>query len=173
MYIIYLKRFDDGSVYVGSTKNFEERMKQHMKDANRKKYLHLPLYKKFKQCKHKNYILVKNIPTYELAIFLEEHITTNYRKHGYKVLNVLDGNKRKDGLNKNPLFNIKGENNINAKSMEYYEKTPVLRSSFKRTCKRMGWDFNNFEEIFAEWYIRPNDNTRGPKNFYKLKLKKI
>lgn len=169
MYVIYLKKFDDGSVYVGSTKNFEERMRNHKKYSKKEKYAHLPIYKKYKECKHKDFILIKNIPTYELAIFLEENITSNYRKHGYEVLNILDGRKRNDGLNNNPIFNIKGEGNISAKPMEYYEKTPVLRSSFKRTCKRMDWDFNNFEEIFAEWYIRPNDKTRRPKNFYKLK----
>lgn len=169
MYVIYVKKFIDGSVYIGSTNNFIKRMKEHSRDAKSGKNKHLPINIKLRECDYIDLVLVKNIPTLKLALFLEEEITKSYREHNYNVLNILDGRKRNDGINNNPLFNLKGEQNLKAKSKDYYETHPTLRSSFKRTCHRMDWNFDDFEEVFAEWYIRPNDNTKRKKNYYIFK----
>lgn len=48
---------------------------------------------------------------------------------------------------------------------EYYSNHSIRRGSFKRTCKRAGWDFNDFEEVFAEYFIR-KDNYKEKKYFY-------
>lgn len=166
MYVVYLKKFEDGSVYIGSTKDFKSRMRQHIKDAFNTKRTDYPIRKKIREVDFEDKILIKNIKDLSLALFLEENITLNYRRRGYNVLNILDGRKRNDGKNSNPVFNKKGEESKKANTIEYYAHNPVLRSSFKRTCKRMGWDFNSFDEVFGEWYIRPNDKTRRKKNLY-------
>lgn len=67
---------------------------------------------------------------------------------------------------------IMGRNNHKSKSFEYYESVPVIRSNFKTACKRQGWDFNDFEEIFAEWGYDVNKDQRYRKYFYKFKGEK-
>ena len=61
-----------------------------------------------------------------------------------------------------------GANGTRAKTMEYYSQNSVVRSNFKTTCRRMGWDFNDFDEVFDEWYVRPN-GKRDKKYFYIYK----
>lgn len=63
-----------------------------------------------------------------------------------------------------------GANHHNSKPKEYYETHSVPRNNFKRACKSMGWDFDDFEEVFSEWYIRPNGRKLSYYNyFYKAK----
>lgn len=50
------------------------------------------------------------------------------------------------------------------------ELTP--RSTFKTSCKHRGWSFDDFEEIFAGWYIFPNDDNHRAKRFYYVKRAK-
>lgn len=47
----------------------------------------------------------------------------------------------------------KGMEHHNTKPKEYYETHSVVKQSFKRTCKRMGWDFNSFKAIFDKYKI--------------------
>lgn len=64
---------------------------------------------------------------------------------------------------------IRGDNHGMAKSKEYYETNAVLRTHFKKVCKNRNWNFDDFEEIFAEeWYVRPN-GYRQRKFYYKEK----
>lgn len=55
---------------------------------------------------------------------------------------------------------------------EYYTKNSTFRSTFKRSCRNQGWDFNDFTEVFAEWHIG-KDNKRCKKFFYFFKKKDI
>lgn len=71
-----------------------------------------------------------------------------------------------DKLKGVPRPNTLGEKHFNAKPKEYFEETPTLRSNFKTTCKRMNWDFNEFQEVFAKFYIRPN-GEKERMYFYK------
>lgn len=62
----------------------------------------------------------------------------------------------------------KGEKNSNAKDMKYWETHSIRRANFKRTCKSMGWNFDDFDEIFVEYHIYPNEKKE--KQFcYKYK----
>ena len=63
---------------------------------------------------------------------------------------------------------ICGQNNPKAKPKSYFETNPVVRNNFKRTCMKMNWNFGDFEEVFAEWYISPN-GQRQRKYYYKEK----
>lgn len=62
----------------------------------------------------------------------------------------------------------KGANNPSAKPIEYWETHSTMRYMFKKTCKAMGWEFNDFEEVFSDWYHKPS-GKRERKFFYKLK----
>ena len=42
-----------------------------------------------------------------------------------------------------------GDKNPNAKPKEYYETHAVIKSNFKRTCKKMNWNFEDFIEIYS------------------------
>ena len=64
---------------------------------------------------------------------------------------------------------LMGKNNHKSKPFEYYESISTIRSNFKRTCNRQGWDFNDIEEIFAEWGYDINKDQRYRKYFYKFK----
>lgn len=61
-----------------------------------------------------------------------------------------------------------GSNNYSAKPKEYYATTPYYRSAFKNIiCKHQGWDFNDFEEIFAEWHWYSGRRKRKYYYIYK------
>lgn len=62
-----------------------------------------------------------------------------------------------------------GSKNPNSKPMEYYEVNAVTRGSFKRTCKAQGWDFTEFEEIFATQIINKIGCKKDKKYYYKFK----
>lgn len=64
---------------------------------------------------------------------------------------------------------LKGENNPSAKPKIYWETHSTFRYSFKKTCEVMGWDFDNFEEVFSGWYIKLS-GKRERKYFYIEKL---
>lgn len=54
----------------------------------------------------------------------------------------------KKGSN-NHMYGVKGVKNHNSKSKEYYKTKSTTRASFKRTCKRQGWNFDDFIEIYS------------------------
>lgn len=63
----------------------------------------------------------------------------------------------------------KGEKSFRAKPMEYYETNATRRDKFKRTCQRMKWNYDNFEEVDSnEIYVSPN-GTKTKKYFYIYK----
>lgn len=62
---------------------------------------------------------------------------------------------------------ISGQNHFRSKPKEYYEINSTRRNDFMRTCKRMGWEFSDFEEVFSEWHIS-SSGRRVKKYYYKL-----
>lgn len=66
---------------------------------------------------------------------------------------------------KNNHADFSGEKNPKAKPKEYFENNSTTRSHFKETCRRMNWDFEDFKEVFAEWYVKPS-GKRERKYFY-------
>lgn len=69
---------------------------------------------------------------------------------------------------KNPMFGIKGMDNPNSKDKDYYSANSTFRYHFKQTCKSKGWKFEDFQEVFAEFYTKPNGN-KEKKYFYIFK----
>lgn len=55
------------------------------------------------------------------------------------------------------------------KDIKVYETKSVFRSAFKKKVEKEGFNFSDFEEVFAEWYIVPGNNTRIRKFFYRLR----
>lgn len=60
---------------------------------------------------------------------------------------------------------MRGENHPHSHTIEYYETNSVVKSSFKRTCKTRGLDFNDFDEYFDKFHIYP-DGKRVKKFFF-------
>jgi len=48
----------------------------------------------------------------------------------------------------------------NNDNKEHYATTPTIRTGFKKVCRRKGWKFEDFEEVFAEWHIFPNTTKK-------------
>lgn len=62
----------------------------------------------------------------------------------------------------------RNENNDRyTKPKEYYSTKPTQRGSFKKICKNNKWDFNDFEEMFAEYKLR-KDGVRKDKLYYYI-----
>ena len=63
----------------------------------------------------------------------------------------------------------KGDKSFRAKSKEYYENNATRRDKFKRTCERMGWNYDNFEEVESgEAYVSPS-GSKSTKYYYIYK----
>ncbi len=62
----------------------------------------------------------------------------------------------------------KGAKSGNSKPKEFYATRPTTRSSFKNICKNQSWNFDDFIEEFATWYIYL-DNTKKRQYYYKSK----
>lgn len=62
----------------------------------------------------------------------------------------------KEMLSRQTYERMKGEKNINSYSKNYYETNATFRSIFKRTCRRRGWDFNDFEERESCFHVNKN-----------------
>lgn len=65
-----------------------------------------------------------------------------------------------------------GANNPSSKPKEYYETHSTQRGHFKTSCKRQGWNFEDFEEIFSDWFIYPNGYRKKRFNYRIKKLTK-
>lgn len=63
------------------------------------------------------------------------------------------------------------DKNPNSKPKEYFSINAVTRGSFKRTCETQGWEFEDFEEIFAIQIIDKKGLKKDKKYYYKLKDK--
>jgi len=66
---VYLISFENGEKYVGSTKNFEKRIKDHGYRKNDKKYQHMPLYKCLLECKEYTYTKLEELECDKNEIF--------------------------------------------------------------------------------------------------------
>lgn len=64
-----------------------------------------------------------------------------------------------------------GTGNINSKPLEYYKKNPVFRFDFKTTCKKQGWNFEDFEEIFSGQ--KRTGNGKSDKKYFYIYKKEL
>ena len=99
-------------------------------------------------------VLQKNIPTNEK---IYSPSTCMFISKKENLIEASSRRKYKTGIN-----------HPGAKNIKYHETKALTRNDFKKSCKRKGWDFEDFEEVFAEWYIRKNGD-RKRKYFYFLK----
>lgn len=53
------------------------------------------------------------------------------------------------------------------KPKEYYETHSLRRPEFKTICNRLGWNFDDFTEMFSEYYIKPS-GCKVKKFIYKF-----
>lgn len=114
-------------------------------------------------------ILNQNIGDKKSEDWIQKHSGRNNgfygRKHTDEVKAIISkANKGKRKGKDNHMFGRKlsdeakqllrevntGANSHKAHPKEYYATNSTVRKSFKLTCKRMGWDFDNFIEIETE-----------------------
>lgn len=59
-----------------------------------------------------------------------------------------------------------GVNSVKYKPSSYYSEKPTTRTDFKRICKKYGWSFKEFKEVWLGDYR----NTRREKKYYYYKI---
>lgn len=64
---------------------------------------------------------------------------------------------------KNHMYGMKGYKNPKSKHKEYYEINSTTRASFKRTCQRQGWNFEDFIEVDS------GEKCGNSKKYYYIK----
>lgn len=160
---LYVKIFDNKKMYVGITNNFDRRMYQHQReayDANSQFMVH----KAMRKHSHTTEVWAENIDDRELIMQLEVQTISQLRELGIELYNMTDGGEN------NPILGMPGMLNPNSRPADYYELTPILRQNFRRRCSRMGWSFDDFEEILNHIIVR-EDGTRRDR-YYTYKRKK-
>lgn len=194
MNVVYVKHFENGKKYVGITKHFKRRMQEHVKDM--KKGSTLPVHRAMRKYSHETEIVFES-ECYEDVLKYEQLVIRNFKDLGYELYNLTDGGKGMLGYvpteetrqklseatkgENNPMYGKthtdevkemlreinKGQKSFRAKPMEYYETNATRRDKFKRTCQRMGWNYDNFEEVDTdEIYVDPSGHKSKRKYYY-------
>ena len=154
--IIYMYTSPSGKIYIGQTKNERDRKSQHKSKA--KFGSKLPFHKAIRKYGFDNfdYVVLCHCKDREEVDKMEMYFIDKYnstdRNIGY---NVVKGGKGSVGL--------VGSSNPHSKPIEYFETHSSLRANFKRTCKRMGWNFDDFKEVISK---DVNDTSRKYFYFY-------
>ena len=69
---------------------------------------------------------------------------------------------------KNHMYGMNGDKNPKFNPKEYYEINSTTRASFKRTCRRQGWNFDDFIEVNSRY-----KSGNNKKYYYIKKTKNI
>lgn len=173
MNVVYVKHFENGKKYVGATNNFKRRMQEHNKRARRGDTA--PLYIAMRKYEHETEIVFES-EDYDEVLKYERIVIKNFKDLGYELYNLTEGGKgmlghshtdeTKQKMRENH-YDSSGQNSGNAHPIEYYETHTSRRDKFKRTCQRMGWNYDNFEEVESdETYVSPKG--RISKKYYYI-----
>ena len=184
MNVVYIKHFENGKKYVGITNDYNRRMRQHnieVKNGSTK-----IIHNAMRKHNHYTEIVFES-EDYNDVLEMERIIIQNFIDLGYSIggdglYNMTLGGEGTLGLSR-PMseeqkakisLKVSGENHplygkhfseeskqkmrlANSYSKEHYEVTKTKRDVFKRTCKRLGWNFNEFEEVFTnDYYVKPS-----------------
>lgn len=176
MNCLYAKIFDNNKMYIGITNNFDRRMYEHQRDAycNNSQ---LAVHRAMRKHNHTTEIWSYGVEDRDVLNQLEIQTIQQLKDFGILLYNMTEGGECGSGAvrsqeTRDKISNslkslcLKGADSVNAKTMKYFEGNPVFRGNFKRTCKTMGWDFNNFEESFSCWHYR-TDCQREKKFVYR------
>lgn len=194
--VVYIKHFDNGAKYVGITKSFNKRMYQHNRVSKSGSCDHLPLYRAMKKHKHYTEIVFWS-EDYSDILKMEKIIIRNFKDLGIELYNLTDGgegicgfkfseeslkkiseaSKRnwKENREKMIINKIKlcGVNNPKAKPYTYYEEHLVERCDFKKICKRQGWKFEDFKEVYVCSARRPCGMSVKKYNYFYIGESKL
>ena len=129
---VYFIDFEDGSIYVGSTKYYKNRIRRHMYALNVEQDKR-PLYEKMRNgLNYSFHIHRNNIETEEEMRELEKKLIKIHVKMGYEVLNIKD---------------IELEKNPTPKEL-IHETKQVSRKRFHIFCNTWGLNFDDFVEVW-------------------------
>lgn len=181
--LIYMLKFKNENneivgIYIGKTKNLKKRIESHKRCRNSDSR---PINLAIRKFKFDYEILSLEIDDYEFISILEYESIKIVKDMNLKNFNIFIGNKfnleyknkfKENRLgNKNPFYNkkhsietrnkisnkSKGLNNANSKNLKHFELTSRTRTAFKLSCKSKGYDFNDFNEIFYGWKVKPSN----------------
>lgn len=148
---LYLKTFENGSLYVGITNNFNRRMKDHER-ACLKGDTKL-IYRVMRKYNHITDVLIES-NSREYILHMERVVIQNFKDLGYHMLNMTDGG---DGVLKpidEVVHKLKEANKksqiVRQKPIEYYESNAISIKDFKIICKNRNLNFDNFIYIRAK-----------------------
>lgn len=165
-------------MYVGITNNFDRRMHEHRRSAYDNNS-QITVHKAMRKHSHKTEIWAEGINDRELINTLEIQTIQQLKDMGYTLYNMTDGGEGATGVSRPQelrdrisksvkALGIKGQNHYNAYTKDMYSKIPTFPNNFKRACKSMGWDMDDFERVFAEWHYR-TDGQRERKYLFIYK----
>lgn len=143
--VVYIKEFEDGSVYIGVTNNFNARMSQHKYKKN--KGVNSPLYNKMNKYNHETSILIES-DSYEEILKMEVIVIKNFRDLGYEVLNLTDGGEGVLGYSYERTSEHKNKMSTILKGKVVSDET---RAKLSKSLK--GRQFNE------EWKIELSENS--------------
>ena len=161
MKVVYLKCFENGKMYVGVTKNYNKRMREHEYFANKGSYL--LVHKAMRKYTHVTLILstcedIEKLK--ELEVYWIEKLKTKI-PNGYNMTDGGDGmsgyklsdeTKMKISLSRKGKYF--GQNHPRAKPKEYYEKNHTTDSIFIKSCRRNNWKEDNFERVYSMYNFK-------------------
>ena len=108
MYCIY-KISIEGECYIGHTKNFNKRIKDHNYRKNDSKYIHLPLYKKMNECEDFNMEIIEMIECDKKTIFIKEQFYIDKYKPSLNKWNAIVNKQVLKERNKIRMRNLSPE----------------------------------------------------------------
>lgn len=127
-----------------------------LKLANTRGYHHVSLSKNNNKINARVHRIVvetregKVIPK-ELVVNHINEIKTDNRSCNLEIVTISQ-NINHGTANERRRFNNSGDNSRFSKDTGYYSVNPVLRATFRRSCKRQGWNFNDFIETVSGIY---------------------
>lgn len=160
--ILYVKKFDNGKMYVGITNNFDRRMYMHQWEAYSKNS-QLLVHKAMRKYSHTTEIWAECIDDRDLIYMLEAQTIKQLKDEGIELYNMTDGGLDEMGT----TYGMSGQLNPNSKSIEYHATKDTTRRNFRRTCDRNGWNFEDFEEIFSRRVARKDGIRKDTYYTYK------
>ena len=167
--VVYIKEFEDGSVYIGITNNFNARMSQHKHKA--KKRINLPLYNKMNKYKHETSILIES-DSYKHVLNMETIIIKNFRDLGYEVLNLTDGGEGTKGYSYERTSEHIKKMSIILKGKVVSDKTKVKLSKSLKGRKFSNKHKMKLSENNARYMLGKHHSEETKEKMSKMKIGK-
>lgn len=138
MNTIYEIKLNNGTSYIGRTRNFEKRLAKHLTLGSKAGSKEQPVHAEMRKYGFA-IIVLENIVDLTLAEEAEIFYIAKRKEEG-----IVLHNKQKGGIT-----GAVGKVNGQYIDLSEYETIPVERSKFKKKCDERNEDFDNYKEVYA------------------------